>query len=211
MRKQSKCIAMRNAYLKYGKESFKIEKIDSANSYEDLNKKEIEYIAKYCSTDRDKGYNLDLGGNNSALSKKTKDKISASVKQVVKTKEYLDKQRSVWKKRKADTSKMNLWLTNQGYQWFNVWKAKKTQNGTRSQPSIWIKEDYVGKWINKSDCLEQLNIANTNNGKDPGGHIGKCLKGKRNQHKGYIFEYCKELMVINNCKDLTVYRGENNE
>lgn len=51
------------AIYKYGKENFVIEQIDEASSLEELNQKEIYWIAYYNSTDRNIGYNLTNGGD----------------------------------------------------------------------------------------------------------------------------------------------------
>jgi group I intron endonuclease len=50
------------AIRKYGIEFFNFEIIDYAESLEDLNNKEIYYINKYKSIDKNFGYNIDIGG-----------------------------------------------------------------------------------------------------------------------------------------------------
>jgi len=67
-----------NAIRKYGRDSFKIEQIDTASSLEELKNKEIFYIKKYNSTIRSIGYNLTEGGEGNKglkMSDRTKDKI----------------------------------------------------------------------------------------------------------------------------------------
>lgn len=57
---------MKEDIKKYGVESFEvIEKLDCAYSKEELDELEIKYIKEYDSTNREKGYNIDLGGHNS--------------------------------------------------------------------------------------------------------------------------------------------------
>lgn len=68
-----------SAIIKYGKENFTIEIIDSANNINELNEKEIFYINKYKSLSPN-GYNLAKGGNNRIHSEETKNKISISNK-----------------------------------------------------------------------------------------------------------------------------------
>lgn len=53
---------LQKAILKYGKENFIIEEIDTAVSEEDMDNKEIFWIDKYNSTDRNIGYNITKGG-----------------------------------------------------------------------------------------------------------------------------------------------------
>lgn len=69
------------AIRKYGLESFSFEIIDTAQSLEELNEKEIYYIAFYDScVDNGKGYNLDKGGKNGRKSENTKRKIGEAQK-----------------------------------------------------------------------------------------------------------------------------------
>jgi len=72
-------MAITNAIIKYGKENFIIEQIDTAISIEELNEKEVLYIKEYNSISPN-GYNLKDGGNNRKLSEETKLKISISNK-----------------------------------------------------------------------------------------------------------------------------------
>lgn len=67
-----------NAIRKYGSENFTVEQIDTANSLDELQQKEINYIKMYNSTDRNIGYNLTKGGEGNLglkMSNETKDKI----------------------------------------------------------------------------------------------------------------------------------------
>lgn len=62
-RRHKDCI-MYNAFNKYGYDNFTIEIIDTAETIDELNEKEIYWISYYDSTNKDKGYNLCEGGNN---------------------------------------------------------------------------------------------------------------------------------------------------
>lgn len=66
---------MSAAIKKYGKENFKIEEVDSANTLEELNQKEIFWICHYNSLSPN-GYNLNPGGNSSPMHPDTKKKLS---------------------------------------------------------------------------------------------------------------------------------------
>jgi group I intron endonuclease len=57
-----------NALKKYGKENFKMEKIDEAETVEECNEKEIYYIDKLKSRNREIGYNSRVGGDNNEKS-----------------------------------------------------------------------------------------------------------------------------------------------
>lgn len=77
---KSNNIYLYNSFIKYGFNNFKFEIIDTANSIDELNEKEITYIKEYKTTDREFGYNLHDGGRNSLLSEETKLKMSISKK-----------------------------------------------------------------------------------------------------------------------------------
>jgi group I intron endonuclease len=67
-----------NAIRKYGSKVFKVEQLDTANTLEELQQKEIFYIEKYNSTNRNIGYNLTKGGEGNLglkMSEETKEKI----------------------------------------------------------------------------------------------------------------------------------------
>lgn len=63
------------AMIKYGVENFNFEIIDTAESYDELNEKEIYYIDYFKSSIDYNGYNLDLGGHNGKKSDYVKKKI----------------------------------------------------------------------------------------------------------------------------------------
>ena len=57
-------VFLKNAIEKHGKENFLKEVIDVADSVDELNEKEIYWIEKYNSTDKNIGYNLCILLNN---------------------------------------------------------------------------------------------------------------------------------------------------
>jgi len=73
--KSSRKSAISFAIQKYGKENFKFEIVDNADSIEELNRKEIEWIEKE-GTISPIGYNLRSGGDNSLHHEVTKQKQS---------------------------------------------------------------------------------------------------------------------------------------
>ena len=56
-------LIINRAFEKYGMENFKKEVIDETDDYKELSKKEIYWIEKYNSTDREIGYNISRGGD----------------------------------------------------------------------------------------------------------------------------------------------------
>lgn len=58
----SQCTSLTNAIKKYGSENFTIDVIDTARSTDELNKKEVYWIAFYKSNQKRYGYNIQIGG-----------------------------------------------------------------------------------------------------------------------------------------------------
>ena len=74
-RSNNKCSAIRNAIDKYGKNSFTLEIVDTANCLEELNKKESKYI-KQLNCIRPNGYNLREEGQNKSPSLEARENMS---------------------------------------------------------------------------------------------------------------------------------------
>lgn len=69
-----------NAIAKYGWDNIKHEVLYDGLSREDAENKEIELIKKYDSTNPEKGYNIERGGNTPKMSEETRAKISKALK-----------------------------------------------------------------------------------------------------------------------------------
>lgn len=79
--KNRKSVYFHNALNKYGYDNFIFEKIDEAQTLEELNEKERFWIKFYDSTNKNLGYNLDSGGNSGGKkSEETKRKIGETTK-----------------------------------------------------------------------------------------------------------------------------------
>ncbi|MFW5847598.1 MAG: GIY-YIG nuclease family protein [bacterium] len=79
------------AFNKYGFENFKFEVIDTASNLSELNEKEIKYIIKYNTTNRNLGYNIEAGGKNSSASNETRKKLSKAKKNIKQNKDWVNK------------------------------------------------------------------------------------------------------------------------
>lgn len=73
--KKNLSCALHHAIRKYGVEAFKVEQLDSAESREELNKKEAHHIA-WLKTLAPNGYNLTTGGEGFDISEVTRQRIS---------------------------------------------------------------------------------------------------------------------------------------
>jgi hypothetical protein len=96
--------AFHNALKKYPEDAFVWEIIDTAESVEELNRKEQYWIAYYDSTNKEKGYNRDSGGANCKKSPETRRKIGDTTIEKLKNPEIkqkilegLQKGTQVWK------------------------------------------------------------------------------------------------------------------
>jgi group I intron endonuclease len=94
-----------NALKKHGRENFKIEEIDSAQTQEELDEKEIYWIKFYNSMDREKGYNILPGGGGRSHTEESKKKMSETRKGMKRSPESIEKTRqaNLGRKRKEGT------------------------------------------------------------------------------------------------------------
>lgn len=53
---------LKQAIKKYGREKFKVELLEECNTFEELNQREIYWIEKFKSTEKEIGYNITTGG-----------------------------------------------------------------------------------------------------------------------------------------------------
>lgn len=116
------------AIQKYGPENFTIQEIDGANNLSELNYLEKHYILKFNSLDRDKGYNIREGGNNSNLNSVTKEKIRKTKlgnKHSVDTK---NKMRNSWSSKSIDHFKNKVLDGETGKIYNSVTEASKHMN-----------------------------------------------------------------------------------
>lgn len=80
-------VHLRNAVAKYGKESFIVEMIDTAENKEELSEKEIRWISKLDSRNADIGYNLSKGGVGHPMSGDSRKRMSEARKRYCATEE----------------------------------------------------------------------------------------------------------------------------
>lgn len=77
---KSSCPLLNKAIQKYGKENFRCELLDIAYSQEDANEKEKMWISALGTYQREKGYNLSMGGEIGSFNKETIEKMSKAHK-----------------------------------------------------------------------------------------------------------------------------------
>ena len=79
-RNYRECRRFYNAIQKYSWEAFVPEILETVQTVDEANEREIYYISKFNSTDENYGYNLSMGGDNKTMSPESKMIISAKAK-----------------------------------------------------------------------------------------------------------------------------------
>jgi group I intron endonuclease len=80
-----------SSFKKYGFDNFEFSIIDTAETIDELNEKEINYIKLYNSTNKNIGYNQHSGGRNAIPNEETLNKMSIAHKGKKQSKEWVEK------------------------------------------------------------------------------------------------------------------------
>lgn len=190
-----------NAIRKYGWENFQWEIIDYANSFEQLNEKEIYWINKFNSIEN--GYNILKGGQNIQANTDKFLRACGSVPFLVYNikgefiGEFLNqtqfgKEYGIAPTHVSDMIKDKMNFCN-GYiilakENFSEGKLQKriqiAQKNNRGKSFIAIniktKQEF-GPFNNQKECINTLKLSSN--------HIGEVLSGKRKSQEGYYFKY----------------------
>jgi group I intron endonuclease len=129
---------LNNAFNKYGWDNFEFIIIDTAETLDELNIKEIRYIQEYKSNIREFGYNLESGGKNSIPNMETLERMSKSHLGIRQNDNWINKRIAIagtsdakkYGKRKTDEDKLELSIKNPRY-----WQGKSRDNETRKKIS----------------------------------------------------------------------------
>lgn len=189
-----------NAIHKYGVDSFIFEKIDTAETQEELDSKERYWISFYRSNEREFGYNEDSGGKSGgAKSERTKRKIG-------------DTTIAKWSDEETATKMMNG--LRRGTE---IWKEVSKSRRVLFVCPYCGKEMLLTKWETKSKSACSKDCK-----KEHGGFVSTAAnaskvaailtlersKDKRAEIKNHVTEWClahKE--IIANCKYNAVRNG----
>ena len=132
-----------NTIKKYGFENFEFSVIDTAKTIEELNEKEINWIKHYNSTDKNIGYNIELGGSNALATEDTKTKMSQSHSGIKQTQHWINKRiaksgtEEAKKYGKAKTEEEKKYLSEVSPKY---WLGKSRDEETRKKISKTKKE-----------------------------------------------------------------------
>ena len=153
---------MYKAILKYGAENFTVEQIDIACSQDELNKKEIYWIKYFDSANKDKGYNLSLGGCIGNFNEEVRQKQREA---------QLGSKNSMYGKHHSAKTKTLFSIQRKG-----VRIGNKNPNAKK------VKCLETGEIFDTlNDACKKLNVNITS--------LSSCLKGRLNRAGGYHWEY----------------------
>jgi group I intron endonuclease len=80
---------LKNSFMKYGWDSFEFSILDTANTIDELNEKEIYYIQYYKSNQREYGYNITSGGRNAIPTIETLHRMAESHRGIKQTTNWI--------------------------------------------------------------------------------------------------------------------------
>lgn len=132
-----------NAFNKYGWDNFEFSIIDTAQTIDELNNKEIRYIQEYDTTNKEKGYNIEVGGRNAIPDIDTLNKMSKSHLGIKQTDNWINKriasagsdEAKKYGKKKTEEEKLYLKNVSPKY-----WLGKNRDNETKLKISNTKKE-----------------------------------------------------------------------
>lgn len=145
---------LNNSIGKYGWDNFEFQIIDTANSLEELNQKEIDYIKKYDSNNKEFGYNIERGGRNSVPTEETLEKMSKAHAGMKQTENWINKRIAVAgsdeakKYGKAKTEEEKQYLRENSPKF---WQGKSRDAETRDKISKTKKERGLSE--KQKDCI----------------------------------------------------------
>lgn len=164
-----------------GTKNIKFEIIDTAETIEELNTKEIYWIDKL-NTMTPNGYNLCIGGGTTTGYRHREDsKKSMSIK---KSKMYVGDGNPFYGKHHSEEAKERMRIAKTGRKLTEEWK----KNIAISQKVKVVNLDTKEVFDSIKEAGEKYNIFPT--------HITRVCKGKRKRTGGYRWQYYSEYMTI---------------
>ena len=181
------------ALLKYGFDNFNWEILESCFDINECNEKEKNIICLYKSTEREKGYNIDFGGNSTTRSDETKEKIRLGKQNVsLETREKL-RIANIGKKL-SDETKEKIRLANIGKKISETTRQKLKENNSKYWKNKKLSQETLLKRSEKKNvkiiCNESGQVFKSiKEAQQTLGisHISEHLKGKVKKIKNYTF------------------------
>lgn len=178
------CTHLYNSIKKYGRENFHIDQIDDADTFEELNIKEIYWIKFYSATNRSLGYNIKAGGYKGKHSEETKKKLSLQ--------KLGSKNPQYGKKQSKET------IEKRRQKMIGRTVSEKTKNKIKESNSqkLAVYCYQTNKtYLSISEAGRQLGLNS--------GYICRVLNGSRSHVHGYTFKYVNDSLNVPTKKNLT--------
>lgn len=185
----SKCPYMSKAIQKYGFENFLHEILHTNLTKEEAEQKEIELISYYDTTNRNKGYNIEFGGNSiGKLSKEQRDKLR-NYNLGKKRSEETKRKMSESGKRKIFTEEHKKHLSEAKMHKFHSDETKEMMRRTSKKNVAVLQFDknmnFICKYISVSEASRKTLVARQN--------ISACCRGVAEHAGGFIWRYASEV------------------
>ncbi len=191
-----------NAFNKYGWDNFEFNVIDTAQTIQELNNKEIKYIQEFKSNQKEFGYNIESGGKNAIPDIETLNKMSKSHLGIKQTEEWVNKRiakagsyeakkygkkKNEYEKKELSKNSPKYWLgKSRSIETKNKISETKIMNGlSKKQKEIICKKVYkINIITNVIETFESTLLASIN----------------ENVNQSTISRWCKNNIVKNNFK-----------
>ena len=191
-----------NSFNKYGFDNFKFEVIDTASSIDELNQKEIKYISEFNSTNKNIGYNLELGGRNSLPSPETLEKMSKSHTGIKQTDNWIKKRihekgsdnAKKYGRKKTDEDKKRLSEISPKY-----WLGKERDEETRRKISETKKRNGVSQKTLDAQA-KTVYVINVENGEYKSYHSTSQASQNEGISGATVSRYCNANKIKNGFK-----------
>jgi len=191
---------LNNSFKKYGWNNFEFKIIDTAQTIEELNSKEIKYIIKYKTDNKELGYNIESGGCNAIPTIETIKKMSRSHLGIKQTNCWINKR--IAKAGTLEAKKYGRIITNGEKQELSLkspkyWKGKIRNEETKRKISKTKKANGLSKKQKEVICKTVYKINMLTNKKIEFQSTAKAsLNEKVNQST--VSRWCKKNKIINN-------------
>lgn len=164
------------AIRKYGLENFEVEVIDTADTIDELNQKEIYWI-KYYNTYEGEGYNACLGGDNTkGFHHRAESKAKMSE---AKSRMYIGESNPFYGKHHSREVCERFSEQRRGRKLSDEWKRHISEG---SSAKVKVRNIETGEIFNSiKEAAKKYNIIPT--------HITRVCRGRRNTTGGYHWEY----------------------
>lgn len=164
------------AIKKYGIANFEFETIDTAETIEELNEKEMYWIKHY-NTYEGEGYNACMGGENTKGYHHRDD--SKAKMRLKKSQMYLGESNPFYGKHHSEETRQRLSEKKKGMKLSDEWRQHISENSAKKVKVRNVETGEVFESIR--EAAQQYNITPT--------HITRVCRGRRKTSGGYHWEY----------------------